>query len=37
MFYGYRYYDPSTGRWPSRDPIGEKGGVNLYGMVGNKP
>ena len=24
--YGYRYYYPATGRWPSRDPIGEKGG-----------
>ena len=34
-YYGYRYYDPVTGRWPSRDPIGEKGGVNLYGFVGN--
>ena len=33
--YGYRYYDPVTGRWPSRDPIGELGGYNLYGMVGN--
>ena len=33
--YGYRYYDPVTGRWPSRDPIGEKGGVNLYCFVGN--
>jgi RHS repeat-associated protein len=21
--------------WPSRDPIGERGGFNLYGMVGN--
>lgn len=21
--------------WPSRDPIGERGGVNLYGMVAN--
>jgi len=21
--------------WPSRDPIGEEGGVNLYGLVGN--
>jgi len=21
--------------WPSRDPIGERGGINLYGMVGN--
>jgi RHS repeat-associated protein len=25
FFYGYRYYDPETGRWPSRDPIGELG------------
>lgn len=33
--YGYRYYDPVTGRWPSRDPIGENGGLNLYGFVGN--
>ena len=36
-YYGYRYYDPVTGRWPSRDPIGERGGINLYGMVGNNP
>ena len=34
-YYGYRWYDPLTGRWPSRDPIGEKGGSNLYGFVGN--
>jgi hypothetical protein len=34
-YYGYRYYDPVTGRWPSRDPIGERGGVNLYGFVEN--
>jgi RHS repeat-associated protein len=34
-YYGYRYYDPLTGRWPSRDPIEEMGGVNLYGFVGN--
>jgi RHS repeat-associated protein len=26
----FRYYDPATGRWISRDPIGESGGVNLY-------
>jgi RHS repeat-associated protein len=33
--YGYRYYLPELGRWPSRDPIEEEGGVNLYGMLGN--
>jgi RHS repeat-associated protein len=33
--YGYRWYDPLTGRWPSRDPIEEEGGMNLYGFVGN--
>jgi RHS repeat-associated protein len=33
--YLYRYYDPLTGRWPSRDPIEEEGGFNLYGFVGN--
>jgi hypothetical protein len=31
----YRYYNPELGRWTKRDPIGEKGGYNLYGMVGN--
>jgi len=35
--YGFRYYDPETGRWPSRDPIGERGGLNLYGFVANDP
>jgi RHS repeat-associated protein len=35
VYYGFRYYDPVTGRWPSRDPIEEEGGINLYGFVGN--
>jgi RHS repeat-associated protein len=34
-YYGYRWMDPVTGRWPSRDPIGERGGVNLHGFVRN--
>jgi len=34
-YYGYRYYDPSTGRWMNRDPIGERGGYNLYRFVEN--
>jgi len=29
------HYDPNIGRWISRDPIYEIGGVNLYGFVGN--
>ena len=33
----YRAYDPGTGRWVSRDPIGELGGINLYGYVGGNP
>ncbi|MDI9382262.1 MAG: RHS repeat-associated core domain-containing protein [Verrucomicrobiota bacterium] len=35
--YGYRYYNPSAGRWLSRDPIEEQGGLNLYGFVNNDP
>jgi RHS repeat-associated protein len=34
-YYGYRYYNPSTGRWPSRDPAEEMGGPNLYGFADN--
>jgi RHS repeat-associated protein len=35
LYYNYRPYDTKTGRWLSRDPIGERGGENLYGFVGN--
>lgn len=34
-YYGYRWYASLSGRWPSRDPIGERGGVNLNGFVGD--
>lgn len=37
LYYGYRYYAPSRGGWLNRDPAGETGGLNLYGMVGNDP
>ena len=37
IYYGHRYYDPRQGRFINRDPIGEEGGINLYGMVGNNP
>ncbi|MEW6296044.1 MAG: RHS repeat-associated core domain-containing protein [Candidatus Diapherotrites archaeon] len=36
-YYGYRFYVPALGRWLTRDPIGERGGINLYGFVGNDP
>lgn len=35
FYYGYRYYNPSTGRWLNRDPIGEYGEVSLYNQSGN--
>jgi RHS repeat-associated protein len=34
-YYGYRYYDAVRGRWLNRDPIKEKGGVNLYVTMHN--
>lgn len=34
--YGYRFYDPQAQRWINRDPLGEAGGMNLYGFVGNR-
>ncbi|MDD5263077.1 MAG: hypothetical protein PHD76_14635 [Methylacidiphilales bacterium] len=33
----YRAYDANLGRWLSRDPIEEEGGINLYGYVANNP
>lgn len=32
-----RYYQPQTGRFISKDPIGFNGGYNLYGYAGNNP
>jgi len=32
-----RAYDADLGRWLSRDPIAERGGLNLYGYVLNNP
>lgn len=37
IYYNYRYYDPQLGRWLSRDPSAEKGGLNIYGFVNNNP
>ncbi|MDW8345262.1 MAG: RHS repeat-associated core domain-containing protein [Verrucomicrobiae bacterium] len=35
LYYGYRYYSPTFGRWLSRDPIGEQLHAALYAFVGN--
>ena len=35
--YGLRRYSASLGRWVSRDPIEENGGMNLYSFVDNQP
>ena len=35
VYYNHRYYAPVLGRWTKRDPIGEKGGWNLYGILEN--
>ena len=38
VHFGFREYDPFTGRWTAKDPIGFAGGdTNLYGYVLNDP
>ena len=34
-YYGYRFYSPQLMRWLNRDPIGVRGGLNLYGFCRN--
>jgi RHS repeat-associated protein len=34
---GYRWFNPSLGRWLSRDPIGTEGGTNEFSFCGNHP
>jgi RHS repeat-associated protein len=34
-YYGYRFYNPSTGGWPDRDPLQETDGANLYAFIHN--
>ncbi len=37
MYYRARYYDGSVGRFLTEDPIGFRGGPNLYEYVHNRP
>ena len=34
-YYGYRFYQPTVGRWINRDPLRESGGHNVYFMLRN--
>ena len=34
-YFGFRFYDPSLGRWMTRDPLGEYGDANLYRAMNN--
>jgi RHS repeat-associated protein len=36
-YYFRRFYDPNLQRWLNRDPIQERGGLNLYAYVRNNP
>lgn len=36
-YYGFRYYQPWSGRWLSADPAGAVDGLNLFQMVNNNP
>jgi RHS repeat-associated protein len=37
VYYGFRYYQPDTGKWVGQDPIAEQGGVNLSAFNSNDP
>jgi RHS repeat-associated protein len=37
VYFGYRHYNPDTGRWLCRDPLQEPGGPNLYAYCQNDP
>ena len=37
VYYNFRHYSPALGRFLSRDPIEERGGLNLYAAYYNSP
>ncbi len=37
VYYGYRFYNPSTGRWPNRDPIQESAGFRQHDVDPSEP
>jgi RHS repeat-associated protein len=37
VYFGHRYYSPASGRWISREPLGEMESFNLYAYCHNDP
>ena len=37
IYYNYRYYNPTDGRWLRRDPLGRESGINEYKIVAGNP
>jgi RHS repeat-associated protein len=37
IYFGARYYNPTTGRWLKPDPLGMVNGPNLYAYCNNNP
>ncbi len=37
IYYNYRHYNPTDGRWINRDPIEYEDGWNVYTFVGDNP
>ena len=35
--HAHAFYEPNQQRWLNRDPIQERGGINLYTYVANSP
>jgi RHS repeat-associated protein len=37
VYYRARWYEPAQGRFTAEDPLGLRGGINLFGYVANNP
>ncbi|MCX7001703.1 MAG: RHS repeat-associated core domain-containing protein [bacterium] len=36
-YFGFRWYDPDTGTWTTKDPLGLDQGYNVYNYLYNDP
>jgi RHS repeat-associated protein len=37
LYFGFRFYDPTSGKWLTPDPIGQSGGLNAYRAFDSNP